>query len=209
MVKEKTAGVRRQERPPARRETLALAGPPPLPDPVPVTLDARTTAYVVLDLVDPPCAARPSCLAMLPAAAALLKKARGAGCLVVYTLGRTPGLVVRPEVAPTKVDAIVHSSADKFFRTDLDEILRERRVETLLLAGMSANGAVLYTAFGATARGHTVAVAVDAICAEDPFALTVARYQLLHQPGFKNADNRPLRPGAVTLTRSHLVEFER
>lgn len=42
---------------------------------------------------------------------------------------------------------------------------------TLLLVGTAANGAVLSTAFAACARGHTVAVAVDAIRSEDPAAL--------------------------------------
>lgn len=178
-----------------------------MPAPVPVRLDARSTAYLVLDLVDPVCAGRPSCVASLPAAASLLAKARAAGALVVYSLGRAAGLAVRTELAPRKDDPVVATSANKFHGTDLEAILSGRGIRTLVLAGMSANGAVLYTAFEACARGHSVVVADDAISSEDPFALVVARYQLLHQPGFRNVDNRPLAAAAVTLSRSDLIEF--
>ena len=73
--------------------------------------------------------------------------------------------------------------------------------------GTAANGAVLYTAFGACARGLSVVVAEDGISSRDPFATYLARYQLLNQPGFVNAQNVPLQPKAVTLSRSDLISF--
>ncbi len=35
----------------------------------------------------------------------------------------------------------------------------------------------------------------------------MTRYQLLNQPGFTNADNTPLTPQAVTLSRTDLISF--
>ena len=76
-----------------------------------------------------------------------------------------------------------------------------------IVVGTAANGAVLYTAFAANARGLTVVVAEDGISSRDPFATYLARYQVLSQPGFPNQQNVPLQPKAVTLSRSDLISF--
>jgi len=99
------------------------------------------------------------------------------------------------------------AAADKFFGTDLDEILTGLGAETLLVVGVAANGAPLYTTFGANLRGYTVAVAEDGISAATEFDEFLARYQLLNEPGFGNATNTPLMAGRVTLTRTDLVAF--
>ena len=67
---------------------------------------------------------------------------------------------------------------------------------------------MLYTSFGACARGLTVVVAEDGISSREAFATYVARWQLLNQPGLANAGNVPLQPKAVTLSRSDLVTFK-
>ncbi len=179
---------------------------PALPAPAPVTLDARTTAYLVLDLTSVVCAPRPACRTTLPAAAALLTKARAAGALVVYSETLTPGSTVLPEVAPRPGEPEVTGRADKFFGTPLDEILKSKGIKTAVIVGTTANGAVLYTAFGANLRGYTVVVAADGISA-DPFPLLLAQYQVLNQPGFANPDNTPLAEAKVTLSRGDLIAF--
>lgn len=121
---------------------------------------------------------------------------------MIFTIGRREDLVVHPTLAPGDAEPVVRSSADKFYGTRLEALLRERSAQVLCLFGMAAHGAVLYTAFAACARGFTVVVAEDAICAHDPQGIVVARWQLLHQPGFANPDNEPLREHAVTLARS-------
>ncbi|HEY7068144.1 MAG TPA: isochorismatase family protein [Chloroflexota bacterium] len=181
---------------------------PTIPAPVAVTLDPATTAYLVLDLNSQVCAPQPGCVATLPAAAALLARARQAGAFVVYSNTRTPGTTILPEVAPLPDDPIVASSADKFFNTNLDEILSSHGIRTTIMVGTAANGAVLYTAFGASTRGYTVVVAEDVIPAPDDFAVFVTRYQLLNQPGFGNPSNEPLRERAVTLSRTDLISFQ-
>jgi len=76
-----------------------------------------------------------------------------------------------------------------------------------VIVGSAANGAVLYTAFGANLRGYTVVVAVDGISSGPDFDTFLAEYQLLNQPGFANPTNEQLRPNAVTLSRSDLISF--
>ena len=138
-----------------------------------------------------------------------MRRARLGGVPVVFTMGRKEGLEPHPALARRADEPIVRSSADKFYRTDLEEILRAKGARVLCLLGMAAHGAVLYTAFAACARGFTVVVAEDAICAGDPKGVEVARWQLLHQPGFTNPDNEPLRERAVTLVPAAEIRFGR
>lgn len=186
---------------------IAQVQVPTLPQPVAVAVDATTTSYLVLDLTSVICAPQPTCRATLPAAAALLAQARNAGALVVYSQTLTPGSMVLPEVAPRPGEATVAARSDKFIGTTLDDILKSKGIKTVVIVGSAANGAVLYTSFGANVRGYTVVVAVDGISAPDPFAVFAAQYQLLHQPGFANPENKPLVQDRVTLSRSNLITF--
>lgn len=164
---------------------------------------------LALDLVEPVLSSRPGCVAILPTAEDLLQRARAAAVPVIFTIGRREDLVVHPALAPRDSEPVVRSSADKFYGTALEALLRERSARVLCLFGMAAHGAVLYTAFAACARGFTVVVAEDAICAHDPKGVEVARWQLLHQPGFANPENEPLRVGAVTLLSAAEITFGR
>ena len=186
--------------------TAAQVQIPTVPQPVPVTLDAKTTAFLVLDLTSVICAPQPNCRATLPAAAALLAKARNAGVLVVYSETPTPGSSILAEVAPRPGEPKVTGRADKFYGTPLDEILKSKGIKTAVIVGTAANGAVLYTVFEANVRGYTVVVAADGISA-NPFPLLLTQYQLLNQPGFSNPENTPLADTKVTLSRSDLVTF--
>ena len=85
-------------------------------------------------------------------------------------------------------------------------MLKSKGIKTAVIVGVSANGAVLYTAFEANLRGYTVVVAADGISA-DPFPLFLTQYQVLNQPGFPNPNNTPLAENRVTLNRSDLITF--
>ncbi len=178
---------------------------PELPPPLPVTLDPKTTAVLCLDISDASAKAVPACLESVPAVKRLLDAARSAGARVIFALGRAAEQKVYPELGPNAGEPTVRSSADKFFKTDLEQHLSG--IVTAVIVGTAANGAVLYTAFGACARGLAVVVAEDGISSRDPFATFISRYQLLNQPGFANAANAPLAPKAVTLSRSDLISF--
>ncbi len=182
---------------------------PAIPAAVPVTLDHQTTTLLVLDFNTAVCQPNPACTAMMPAIAAFADKARAAGVPVVYSTtvnpaGNPPTLAA---VAPKAGEPLVAARADKFIDSNLEDLLKERKAQTLVIVGTAANGAVLYTAFHANVRGFTVVVAEDGIVSAAPVATTLTRYQLLNQPGFANTANKPLAPRMVTLSRTNLITW--
>ena len=178
---------------PASQRAVAAQELPTIPAPVAVTLDPATTAYLVLDITSANCPTRPSCVASVPPIAALLARARQANVFVVYSSITQPGAEILPEVAPLASDPVVVTSADKFYNTQLDELLQSRSIRTVILVGSSATGAVMYTAFGASQRGYTSVVPEDGLSAPLDFQIFMARFQMLNQPGGANPDNEPLR----------------
>jgi nicotinamidase-related amidase len=69
------------------------------------------------------------------------------GGLVVHsiTTAAMPADILK-DVAPLEGEPIVKSAADKFFKTDLEKILNEKGIKTVVVAGTAAHGAVLNTA---------------------------------------------------------------
>jgi nicotinamidase-related amidase len=181
---------------------------PAIPAPVAVEVPVKGAALLVLDITSAICPPRPSCVASVPKIANLVKKARDAKVPVIYSLTAIAGSTVQPEIAPLAGDATVTGRADKFFGTTLEQILKDKAVENAVVVGSAANGAVLYTVFGLSLRGITVVVAQDGISAEPEFPITLTRWQLLNEPGFTNADNKPLAKGFVTLSTTDLVTFK-
>ncbi|MCL2447737.1 MAG: cysteine hydrolase [Polyangiaceae bacterium] len=189
----------------------ASAAPSPhgedVPPPAAVTVDPKTTAYLVLDDTTAVCAPNPACGATLSAAAGLLDRARAAGALVVYSITVNPGDAVLPEVSPQPGDPIVAARADKFFGTDLDQVLSTYGIKTVVIVGTKANGAILYTAYEASVRGYTVVVAEDGVSSDTAFIQLYSLFQLLNAPGAPNATNTPLAPNATTLSATPLITF--
>jgi nicotinamidase-related amidase len=108
---------------------------------------------------------------------------------------------VAPRAGETFLTA---GSQDRFYGTLLDQTLRQHGISTLILAGWRENGSVLYTAVGASLRNYTVIVADDATSAAHDYDVAIGRYQLLTQL-HANAANAPLKPAAVTLSRTDLI----
>ncbi len=166
-----------------------------------VTIDPQTTALLVLDIQNQNCneQRRPRCVASLPRIQVLLKAVRERGMLVVYSLTRsaTPE-DIRSEVAPYGDEPIVKAGVDKFFRTELDEILRTRGIEAVIVTGTSAHGAVLHTGSGAALRGHQVIVPVDCMSAGELYAEQYVAWHLANSPGTQQR---------VLLTRSEWIQF--
>lgn len=178
-----------------------------VPDPVPVELDPRTTALLVMDITDPLCVKRPSCVASVPRIASLIARTRTSGARVIYTIGPKEPTVILREVSPSGAEPVIRGRADKFFGTDLHGILRGAGITTVVVVGTAANGAVLYSSFAANLRGYSVVVAADAISADTAQVEDVVRWQLLNQPGYSNAGNEPLMPERVTLSAVDLISF--
>ena len=163
--------------------TVQVPSPPELK---PVTVDPQVSALLVLDIQRQNCNAerRPRCVASLPQVARLLAEARHKGMLVVYSLTRSAtGDDIRGEVAPLGEEPIVRSGVDKFFDTELEKILETKGIQTVILVGTSAHGAVLHTATGAALRGFQVLVPVDGMSAGDPYAEQYTTWHLANGPG--------------------------
>lgn len=181
-------------------EWASIKTPPP-PVVSPVTVDPGGTALLLLDFNKQTCNAerRPRCIASIPRVKKLLAAARARGIAVIYSL--SPGAAaadIAPELAPRKGDPIVASGPDKFLGTDLEKILKDRNIRTVIIAGTAAHGAVLFTAGGSALRGMKVIVPVDGISAE---TLYPEQYTLWH------LTNAPRVGAQVTITRTDLMAF--
>ncbi len=174
---------------------------PPAPELKEVKLDPGTTALLLLDFNKQTCneKTRPRCIKSIPAVANLLKKVRDNGGKVIYSLsaGATVADIAK-ELRPVGDEPVVTSGPDKFLGTDLDRIIREKGIKTVIVTGTAAHGAVLYTASGAALRGAQVVVPVDGLSAENPYA---EQYTVWH---LKNA---PRVSAQVTLTKTTLIKF--
>lgn len=187
-------------------QTLQMPSPP---DPVAVVLNPATTALLIFDIVDPICTRQPNCTGrMVPAISSLLTRARKAGVTIAY--GTRPPTMSKwlPEVLPAAGDIRIESKAqDRFYNTELDKALKAKGITTLILTGWKVSGSVTYTSVGATLRGYTVVVPVDASLDATDYEIAIGLYQILHQHS-SNAANEPLKDKASTLTRTDLITFE-
>ena len=176
---------------------------PPAPLIQKVSLESKNTALLVLDVAKHTCnnEVRPRCIDMLPRVKKLMGKARAKGLLVVYALGvmPTPGVPsdIWPEAAMVGEEPWVRSGPDKFLRTDLEKILTDHGIKTVVVTGAASHGAVMYTVGGAVFRGLKVIVPVDAIAAESTYA---EQYTVWH---FQNA---PRMAANVKLTSVDLID---
>jgi nicotinamidase-related amidase len=191
------------------QSTVVTLQMPALPVSVPVTVKAATTALLVFDMVDPICTTQPKCMAtMVPAVTSLLAKARSTGVFVLYsTRGPTLSKWIM-QVAPASGDPVMQSYAqDRFYNTDLDKILKDKGITTLILAGWKISGSVTYTSVGATLRGYTVVVPQDASLATTDYETAIGVFQILNQFS-ANATNEPLKAKASTLSRTDMITIQ-
>ena len=175
---------------------------PPAPELKSVKADPKTTALLLLDFNKQTCNAekRPRCISSIPKMKKILKEARAKGVTVIYSL--SPGASaddISKELTPLKNEPVVTSGPDKFFGTDLEKILKDRNIQTVIVTGTAAHGAVIYTASGAALRGMLVIVPVDGLSAE---SLYPEQYTIWHLV------NAPRVSAKVTLTRLDTLKFD-
>jgi nicotinamidase-related amidase len=172
---------------------------PPAPELKSVTVDPKSSALFVGDIVKQICSPRPRCVASVPRIHALLTRARAKGVPIVYSLGggASPADIL-PEVAAQPGEPTVSSGPDKFLGTDLEKILKDKGVQTVIIVGVVANGVVLHTGSEAAFRGFKVIIPVDGMSANDLYA---EQYTAWH---FVNA---PRVSAQSTLTRTDLIQF--
>jgi nicotinamidase-related amidase len=174
---------------------------PPPPALETVTVDPKTTALLVLDFTHQICNAKskPDCVASLPAVKKLLARARNHHLMVVYsTAGKMTPKDIWADVAPKPSEPVVNSHANKFQNTDLGKILKNKGIKTVIVTGVNANGAVLYTASEAAFLGFKVIDPIDCSSAENEYIEQYVVYNFAHAP---------LIASMATLTTSEMIKF--
>ena len=181
-------------------EWVTVKAPPP-PALKPVTLDPKTTALLVLDFVKQGCnnERRPRCVASVPKVQSLLSRTRSDKASVVFSVSSasTPADILK-EVAPLEGEPMVKASAQKFLGTDLEKILKDKGINTVVIVGTSAHGVVLLTGSEAALRGFKVIVPVDGMSSENTYFEQYTAYHLANAPGVAQQ---------VTLTRTDMIKY--
>jgi nicotinamidase-related amidase len=166
------------------------------------TPDVKTTALIVMDFMKTSCTeqARPRCVATIAPVKKLLADARAKGMTVVYAVtGNDPVMTnFLPELAAQAGEPIVAGRADKFLGTDLDKILKDKGIKTVIPVGTASNGAVLYTATGAAYRNYDVLLPIDGMSGNSAWSEQIVAWQLVNGPGL--ADR-------VKLTKTDMISF--
>jgi nicotinamidase-related amidase len=174
---------------------------PPPPALKAVTVDPKTTALLVLDMVNLFCNPQryTHCPGMIPTVKKLLTEARAKGAMVVYTsIPQAAKTEVVTDLAPSGNEPFVQSFLDKFLNSDLEKTLKDKGITTVIMTGLASNGAILYTAGEAVQKGFSIVIPVDAITAITPYAEQFSVWQ------FANA---PIISTKITLTKSDMIKF--
>lgn len=157
-----------------------------------VTINPKGTALLLLDFNGAkaadsgPCNAttKPRCLASLPQVEKLMKEARAAGLPIIYSITTNAKPAdIAAVLKPQKGDAIVKAGANKFIGTDLQTILKDKGINTVIVTGTASEGAVLNTAAYAALTGMDVILPVDGMSSTDPYAEQYVAWHFTHAPG--------------------------
>ena len=142
--------------------------------------------------------APPALHRVIPKVAKLLASAREAGISVIYSLGGggAPADIAR-ELTPAKDEPMVAAGLDKFVGTELESILKQKGIKTVIIVGTAAHGAVLYTATAAATRNLQVVIPLDGISGDIPYVEQYTAWHLVNAP----------RIETVTLTTIDDVKF--
>jgi len=192
-------------------EWSSVKAPPP-PELKSVTLDPKTTAILVIDLIKQTCneQRRPRCVASIPKVAKLLAEARASGATVIYSLFPSPNPATFPNpvigdyvpaVAPKGDEPVVTSFVDKFATGDQDtglqKILKDKGITTVVPVGTTPHNGVLFTSVAAAFRGFNPVVPVDGMSGNNAYEDQAAAYILANSIVYK-----------VTLSSIDMIKFK-
>jgi len=183
-------------------EEWGQAKAPDAPKLAEVTVKTATTAFLVLDIEEATCndKDRPRCVAAVPAMANFLAKARGVKMLVAYSnTGRGSRDTIVNVLKPIADEPLVKASVDKFYGTDLEQQLKSKNIDTVIVCATTAFGAGLHTANGASARGFKVIYPVDCVPGGSQYEEQAAAFTVANGPGTR---------ANATLTRLAMIKVE-
>jgi nicotinamidase-related amidase len=170
-----------------------------------VTVEASTTALLILDMMKSNCGQRPRCVATVPNVKRLHDGARAAGMMVWYSFvgsnnQATPADMVDPGIAARDGEWERQGGPDKFLGSHLEEKLKAHNIKTAIVCGTSFQGVGIGTGSELAQRGYKVIVPVDCLSSEDAYSEQYAAWHL-----YKGGP--AIVTSQVTLTRSAMVKF--
>jgi len=177
------------------------AVPPPPPALKEVTIDASTTALLILNMMQANCNRRERCKAAFPNVKRLHDEARAHNMMVWYSfVGGGPETVYDPSIKPRDGEWYSINGGDKFIGSTLEPLLTEHGIKTVIICGTSFQGATAGTASGATQRGFKAIVPVDCSSSEDEYHEQYAAFHV-------SVGGPALLTSNTTLTRSTMMKF--
>ena len=149
-----------------------LAPPPPALKPA--SVDPRKTALLLLDFTTQTCslAVRPRCDATVPHLAQLLKDARAHKMTVIYSVATAdtkPADILGPIKPESGEEILPPLGPDKFLNSALEQTLKGKGLDTIIIAGTAAQTSVLHTGGEAALRGFNVVAPVDGMSSNEAF----------------------------------------
>jgi nicotinamidase-related amidase len=176
---------------------------PPAPALTPATLVGNETAILAMDFTTQTCTPqrRLRCANQVPQVAKLLSEGRLKGAFIIYSValpGSTAADILK-EVTPAAGEPVLPPlGPDKFINSDLDKMLKERGIKTVVAIGTQAHTSVLHTGAAAALRGYKLIVPVDGMSGDDPWPEAYTAWHL--------ANAARIGP-QVTLTRMDMIKF--
>lgn len=165
---------------------------PNRPEPKPLTLDSKTTAVLVLDLHarchDP----KEICSKLTPTVGEFLEKVRASSVPIFYTVSLsakgTPAGEISAPLKRRETEPIVYPDHnDKFWGGELQNLLKEKGIKTLVITGSSTNGAVLYTATtAARVYRYNIVLPLDGVIARTQYEQEYPIHQFTVLPSRAN-----------------------
>ncbi len=176
---------------------------PPAPELKAAKADPATTALLLLDFTNQTCTPerRPRCAAQVPGLAKLLGEARAKNMMVVYsvaTAGSDRKDILAPLAARDSDLVLPPLGPDKFIASDFEKVLKDRKIETLIVTGTAAHTSVLHTGGEAVLRGFKVVVPVDGMSSNEAFTEAYTAWHMVNAARIMNG---------VTLTRVNMISF--
>lgn len=176
---------------------------PPAPELKPAKVDPTKTALLLLDFTNQTCTPerRPRCAAQVPGLAKLLGDARAKNMFVIYsvaTAGSDRKDILSALAARDEDPVLPPLGPDKFIASDFEKMLKDKKIETLIVTGTAAHTSVLHTGGEAVLRGFKVIVPVDGMSSNESFSEAYTAWHMVNAARIMTG---------VTLTRVNMISF--
>jgi len=175
-------------------------------EPKPVTINTKKSALLVLELSEYCADPEYFGATLVPGVTRLLEKARAAGILIVFTIphpfqGTPYGKVYSGFERKDSEPCFYPPAFDKFCDGKLQTLLSLYEIDTLVMTGIKANMAILYTATRAvTEYNYKVVIPVDGIAVLTDYEKEYTLYQFRRYPaGY---------PESFTFTNLDTISFQ-